>query len=159
MPQAKAGGRDKSDVGSRSGRLPRSDFRIQRPDVRTRSGRLPRLPKDSWFTKPFPAMRKVKIRRNQSRGGTPCPPEGGWVTKLFPAVLILKIRTHPLPPLTRVIPRGAGKCPRSGQRGRPPSGAGEPNAMRRDWGRDKSEQSGCYAPFLRTARRFSPVRR
>ena len=59
----------------------------------------------------------------------------------------LKVKAYHLPPLTRVIPRGAGKCPRSGQRGRPPSGAGEPNAMRRDWGRDKSELSACYAPF------------
>ena len=38
----------------------------------------------------FPSMRNVKIRRNQSRGGTPCPPEGRWFVKLFPAVRILE---------------------------------------------------------------------
>ena len=108
----KDGGRDKADVGSRSGGLPRqnsefrnpmsarvvagfpvqiSEFRRQRSEVKTcRAGACSRRENGGWLTKLFPSVQNVKIRRNQRRGGSPCPPEGSWFVKLFPAVQILK---------------------------------------------------------------------
>ncbi len=77
----------------------------------------------------FPSMRNVKIRRNQRRGGSPCPPVGGWFTKLFPAVQILQNQNRrnvcpcrtglrreqaPALPLYGFIYSAAGTCVRVG---------------------------------------------
>ena len=108
MPQAKAGGRDRSAAGSRSGGLPLSEFRVQKSEVRTRSG------------------------------GLPCPPELSSARTHVPAVM--KIKSTAVGAGLRARPRAVG-FPNCFRLSRSPSdeGAGEPNAMRRDWGREKIE--------------------
>ena len=73
---ARDGGRDKSDVGSRS-------------------GRLPCLPGGSWLTKLFPAVQKNgKIRTYRRAGACSRRENGGWLIKLLPSMRNVKIRRN-----------------------------------------------------------------
>ena len=101
--------------------------------------------------------RPIRIQRSEVRSqNTPFAPSAVRIQNTEVRSQKSKVRAYPLPPLTRVIPRGAGKCPRSGQRGRPPSGAGETALAASRLGERQVRTKSVLHAVLRTARRFSP---
>ncbi len=120
----------------------------------TRSGGLPCPPGVRWLTRLFPAVQKNGKMRTYRRAGACSRREnGGRFTKLFPAIQILKNQNAPLAPSAVRIQSSEGRNQSTEVRSQntlfAPSdeGAGTVEERHRDWGRDKSELSACYAPF------------